>query len=166
LPQPGVRAAGRECRLDDVLGPGWTELARLPDGALTVRRLPDGEPVTVEDPGGVLAGWLGGARGVVVRPDRIVRAVLGGRGTGRRRRRSEDAAGAQDLLDGEVLQPGAARCGGDAGRPEGDRAGEYRHGQVLGLLRGQAAAQPAVHQDQVVLGVAGPAPGAARQRQP
>jgi hypothetical protein len=32
--------------------------------------------VAVEDPGGVLRGWLGGARGVVVRPDRVVRAVL------------------------------------------------------------------------------------------
>jgi len=76
VPQPVVRAGGRESRLDDVLGPGWAELARSPAGGLTVRRLPAGEPLAVEDPDGVLEHWLGRAPGVVVRPDRIVRGVL------------------------------------------------------------------------------------------
>jgi 3-(3-hydroxy-phenyl)propionate hydroxylase len=76
VPQPAVRVAGRECRLDDVLGPGAAEVVAPPGGGPAVRRLPGGEWVAVEDPGGVLRGWLGGARGVVVRPDRVVRAVL------------------------------------------------------------------------------------------
>jgi 3-(3-hydroxy-phenyl)propionate hydroxylase len=76
VPQPDVRVAGRPCRLDDVLGPGCAELARR-DGGLAVRRVPGAAWTPVEDGSGELDRWLGGARGVVVRPDRIVRSVLG-----------------------------------------------------------------------------------------
>jgi 3-(3-hydroxy-phenyl)propionate hydroxylase len=75
LPQPEVLVDGRRCRLDDVLGPGETELRR--DGDRLVVTLPDGAQVTVEDPARVLVRWLehGRARSVVVRPDRIVRSA-------------------------------------------------------------------------------------------
>jgi 3-(3-hydroxy-phenyl)propionate hydroxylase len=73
VPQPEVLAGGRRSRLDDVLGPGAAELLR--DGAgLTVRR-DDGTVLAVDDPSGALAAWMGGARAVVVRPDRIVRSA-------------------------------------------------------------------------------------------
>ncbi|WP_448626407.1 bifunctional 3-(3-hydroxy-phenyl)propionate/3-hydroxycinnamic acid hydroxylase [Geodermatophilus sp. URMC 64] len=77
VPQPEVLAGGRRCRLDDVLGRGSAELS-VDGGRLTVRPLePAGPPVAIEDPSGVLAGWLGAAsaRAVVVRPDRIVRSA-------------------------------------------------------------------------------------------
>jgi len=73
VPQPEVLAGGRRSRLDDVLGPAVAELLR--DGAgLTVRR-DDGTVLAVDDPSGALTDWMGGARAVVVRPDRIVRSV-------------------------------------------------------------------------------------------
>jgi 3-(3-hydroxy-phenyl)propionate hydroxylase len=75
LPQPEVLLDGRSCRLDDVLGPGESEVSRH-GGRLVVRR-GDGSTVTVEDRTGVLVRWMqhGGARSVVVRPDRIVRSA-------------------------------------------------------------------------------------------
>ena len=45
VPQPGCGPVAGECRLDDVLGPGWAELARSPAGGLAVRRLPAGQPL-------------------------------------------------------------------------------------------------------------------------
>ncbi|TFV67815.1 UNVERIFIED_ORG: FAD-dependent oxidoreductase [Bacillus sp. AZ43] len=69
VPQPEVLVDGRPCRLDDVLGDGWAELA--PD--LRVRR-EDGSEVRVVDPGRGLASWLRGAT-VRIRPDRIVAAA-------------------------------------------------------------------------------------------
>jgi 3-(3-hydroxy-phenyl)propionate hydroxylase len=69
LPQPPLEGAGR---LDDVLGPGWAVLS-------------GGAPVPPDWPGRVLpvaelgspelARWLG-RRSVLVRPDRIVAAVV------------------------------------------------------------------------------------------
>ncbi|SFK42741.1 bifunctional 3-(3-hydroxy-phenyl)propionate/3-hydroxycinnamic acid hydroxylase [Geodermatophilus ruber] len=76
LPRAEVRVAGRRCRVDDVLGPGTAVLRLGPPGRLLVR--PQGAPeVEVADVDGTLAGWLrrGRATGVVVRPDRIVRAA-------------------------------------------------------------------------------------------
>jgi 3-(3-hydroxy-phenyl)propionate hydroxylase len=75
LPQPEVLLDGRPCRLDDVLGPGQTEVRR--DGGRLVVRRGDGSAVTVEDSTGLLVDWLqhGGATTVVVRPDRIVRSA-------------------------------------------------------------------------------------------
>jgi 3-(3-hydroxy-phenyl)propionate hydroxylase len=73
IPQPEVLVDGRRCRLDDVLGPGSAELT----SDLLVRRA-DGTEVGVEDPTGSLIAWLGGARAVSVRPDRIVRAARNG----------------------------------------------------------------------------------------
>jgi 3-(3-hydroxy-phenyl)propionate hydroxylase len=75
LPQPEVLLDGRSCRLDDVLGPGESEVSRH-GGRLVVRR-GDGSTVTVEDRTGVLVRWMqhGGARSLVVRPDRIVRSA-------------------------------------------------------------------------------------------
>jgi 3-(3-hydroxy-phenyl)propionate hydroxylase len=73
VPQPEVVVDGRRCRLDDVLGPGAAEIL-VRDG-LVVRR-PDGSTVAIDDPGGGLRRWMGTAAGVVVRPDRIVRAVV------------------------------------------------------------------------------------------
>jgi 3-(3-hydroxy-phenyl)propionate hydroxylase len=72
VPQPEVLVDGRRCRLDDVLGAGSAEI-RAGDG-LVVRRA-DGTTVTIEDPAGLLRGWMGGATRVVVRPDRIVRSA-------------------------------------------------------------------------------------------
>jgi len=75
LPQPTVLVDGRSCRLDDVLGDGPARIEVLPDGRLRIAA--GGRRVEATDPGGVLIGWLraAGARGVEVRPDRIVRAV-------------------------------------------------------------------------------------------
>ena len=73
LPQPEVLDEGRRRRLDDVLGPGHTEL-RV-DGAGYLVRREDGTTASVEDPTGTLAAWLRGARVVRVRPDRIVAAA-------------------------------------------------------------------------------------------
>lgn len=67
VPQPEVVVAGRRCRLDDVLGPGWATLT----ADLRVLRA-DGTAATVEDPSGTLLRWLGGAASVRIRPDRIV----------------------------------------------------------------------------------------------
>ena len=74
VPQPTV-VAGQPCRLDDVLGPGETEI-RLDGDRLVVRRA-DGSEMTVDDPSGVLLRWLehGRASAVRVRPDRIVRSA-------------------------------------------------------------------------------------------
>jgi 3-(3-hydroxy-phenyl)propionate hydroxylase len=73
VPQPEVVVDGRRCRLDDVLGPGAAEIS-AGDG-LVVRRA-DGTSVAIQDPGGGLRRWMGSAAGVVVRPDRIVRAAF------------------------------------------------------------------------------------------
>jgi 3-(3-hydroxy-phenyl)propionate hydroxylase len=72
VPQPEVLVDGRVCRLDDVLGSGAAELT----SDLRVRRA-DGTEVRLEDPGGTLLRWLGGATAVRIRPDRIVRAAVG-----------------------------------------------------------------------------------------
>jgi 3-(3-hydroxy-phenyl)propionate hydroxylase len=72
VPQPEVVVDGRRCRLDDVLGAGTAEIAAT-DG-LVVRRA-DGTTARIDDPGNVLRPWMGTARRVVVRPDRIVRAA-------------------------------------------------------------------------------------------
>jgi 3-(3-hydroxy-phenyl)propionate hydroxylase len=70
VPQPRVEIDGRRCRLDDVLGDGAAELT----ADLRVRRA-DGTEVRVEDPSGTLRRWLGSARAVRIRPDRIVGSV-------------------------------------------------------------------------------------------
>jgi 3-(3-hydroxy-phenyl)propionate hydroxylase len=73
LPRAPVRAGGRQCPVDDVLGVGTARLRLLAPGRLAVR--PEGAPeVQVDDVDGVLTGWLrrAGASTVVVRPDRIV----------------------------------------------------------------------------------------------
>jgi hypothetical protein len=72
-----VRAGGRRVRLDDVLGPGEAEVVRRGDGGLAVRREADGGWTAVEEEAGELAAWLAraGARGVRVRPDRVVRSA-------------------------------------------------------------------------------------------
>jgi 3-(3-hydroxy-phenyl)propionate hydroxylase len=76
LPQPTVRVEGRSCRLDDVLGDGPTRVEVLPDGRLRITA--GGRRIEGTEPDGLLAGWLrrAGARGVEVRPDRIVRAAF------------------------------------------------------------------------------------------
>lgn len=77
FPQPEVLAAGRRHRLDDLLAPGWAALAgeraaadALAAGGVPVWRLGEG----LEDPSGVVAGWLGRHRAtwVLLRPDRFV----------------------------------------------------------------------------------------------
>jgi 3-(3-hydroxy-phenyl)propionate hydroxylase len=70
VPQPAVVVRGVRYRLDDLLGPGATEL-RLQDGD-RVRVLTAVRDVEVDSP--ELAAWLrsGGAASVAVRPDRIV----------------------------------------------------------------------------------------------
>ncbi|HEY4625140.1 MAG TPA: bifunctional 3-(3-hydroxy-phenyl)propionate/3-hydroxycinnamic acid hydroxylase [Blastococcus sp.] len=75
VPQPDVVVDGRRCRLDEVLGAGFAELA-LRAGDLLVTR-PDGTRIRVEDPSGRLAGWLrrASASAVSIRPDRIVRSA-------------------------------------------------------------------------------------------
>jgi 3-(3-hydroxy-phenyl)propionate hydroxylase len=70
VPQPEVTVDGRRCRFDDVLGDGAAELT----ADLLVRRA-DGTEVHVQDPAGTLRRWLGGARSVEIRPDRIVRSA-------------------------------------------------------------------------------------------
>jgi 3-(3-hydroxy-phenyl)propionate hydroxylase len=72
LPQPDVVVDGRRCRLDDVLGSGTAEI--LAGDGLVVRRA-GGTTVPIDDPENVLRPWMGTARRVVVRPDRIVRAA-------------------------------------------------------------------------------------------
>ena len=74
VPRARVRADGRECRLDDVLGPGTAVLALAPSG-LTVTA--GGRRTAVDDVDGALTAWLrsGRARWVVIRPDRLVRAA-------------------------------------------------------------------------------------------
>jgi 3-(3-hydroxy-phenyl)propionate hydroxylase len=71
VPDPEVVADGRRCRLDDVLGPEAAELT----AGLRVRRA-DGTEFRLEDPGGTLQRWLGGASAVHIRPDRIVQKVV------------------------------------------------------------------------------------------
>jgi 3-(3-hydroxy-phenyl)propionate hydroxylase len=73
VPQPEVLAGGRRHRLDDVLGPDGAELLR--NGAGLTARRDDGTVLGIEDPSGELAAWMGGARVVAVRPDRIVRSA-------------------------------------------------------------------------------------------
>jgi 3-(3-hydroxy-phenyl)propionate hydroxylase len=81
VPQPEVLVGGRRCRLDDVLGDGWSELT----ADLVVRRV-DGTGIRIEEPGGVLRTWMGGATAVRIRPDRIIGRVVGAAGrTGRAR---------------------------------------------------------------------------------
>lgn len=70
VPQPWVTVEGHRCRLDDVLGPGEAVLT----ADLRVRRA-DGSEARVGDPAGTLRRWLGGAREVRIRPDRIVGSV-------------------------------------------------------------------------------------------
>lgn len=95
LPQPWVRVDGRQCRLDDVLGPGfaivtsqvptWDQayLARRLDARLVViadgsarSPLPHGA-VAVEDIDAILRSWLRthDVAAAIVRPDRIVASV-------------------------------------------------------------------------------------------
>ncbi|MGY1705270.1 bifunctional 3-(3-hydroxy-phenyl)propionate/3-hydroxycinnamic acid hydroxylase [Geodermatophilus sp. SYSU D00697] len=73
LPRAPVRAGGRTCPVDDVLGPGAARLRLLAPGRVAVRPQ-GGAEVTVADVEGVLTAWLrrAGASTVVVRPDRIV----------------------------------------------------------------------------------------------
>jgi 3-(3-hydroxy-phenyl)propionate hydroxylase len=70
-PQPRVMLDGREVRLDEALGPGWSVL--IPDGrASDARQDARTLRVTPElDPSGTLRRWLRG-RTVVLRPDRVV----------------------------------------------------------------------------------------------
>ncbi|MDT0274547.1 bifunctional 3-(3-hydroxy-phenyl)propionate/3-hydroxycinnamic acid hydroxylase [Blastococcus goldschmidtiae] len=70
VPQPWVTVDGRRCRLDDVLGDGAATLT----ADLDVHRA-DGTEVRVEDPTGTLRRWLGPARAVRIRPDRVVGSV-------------------------------------------------------------------------------------------
>lgn len=74
LPQPEVVVDGQPCRLDDVLGPGATEL-RLDDGGLVVSA--KDRETRIEDPSGAVVRWLrsAGATAVRIRPDRIVRSA-------------------------------------------------------------------------------------------
>jgi 3-(3-hydroxy-phenyl)propionate hydroxylase len=73
VPQPDVLADGRRCRLDDVLGSGAADI-RAAGGGFVVHR-DDGTTVAVEDPSGKLSAWMGRARVVSIRPDRIVRSA-------------------------------------------------------------------------------------------
>jgi len=70
VPQPEVVVDGRRCRLDDVLGPGAAEIT---SDLLLLRD--DGGQLRIEDPTGDLRRWLGPARSVLIRPDRIVRSA-------------------------------------------------------------------------------------------
>lgn len=72
LPRARVAVAGRACPVDDVLGLGTATLTRA-GGGLVVHS--GGRRVAVADVDGVLTALLGGARSVVVRPDRVVRSV-------------------------------------------------------------------------------------------
>ncbi len=72
LPRAHVAVDGRRCPLDEVLGGGTASLSRTGRG-LAVHA--GGRRTEVEDADGVLTAWLGSARSVVVRPDRIVRSA-------------------------------------------------------------------------------------------
>ncbi len=72
LPRAQVVVDGRRSPVDEVLGPGTASLSR-DGGGLVVHA--GGRRTPVADVDGVLAAWLGGARSVVVRPDRIVRSA-------------------------------------------------------------------------------------------
>lgn len=80
FPQPTVTADGREVRLDDLLGPGWSAIASDADAAAEFAA--GGFPVLVrgrdfEDRDGVVAGWMErfGADWALLRPDRFVFAA-------------------------------------------------------------------------------------------
>ncbi|SDC22355.1 3-(3-hydroxy-phenyl)propionate hydroxylase [Geodermatophilus telluris] len=74
VPRARVRVDGRECRLDDVLGPGPAVLETA--GAVLAVEA-GGRRHTVEDVDGTLTAWLraGRATRVAVRPDRVVRSA-------------------------------------------------------------------------------------------
>ncbi|MGY1772434.1 bifunctional 3-(3-hydroxy-phenyl)propionate/3-hydroxycinnamic acid hydroxylase [Blastococcus sp. SYSU D00813] len=72
LPRARVAVAGRTCPVDDVLGAGTATLTRA-GGGLVVHA--GGRRTEVADVDGALTAWLGGARSVVVRPDRVVRSA-------------------------------------------------------------------------------------------
>ncbi|MBM7806445.1 3-(3-hydroxy-phenyl)propionate hydroxylase [Geodermatophilus bullaregiensis] len=74
VPRARVRAGGRECRLDDVLGAGPAVLT-AGGGVLAVEA--GGRRTEVDDVDGVLTAWLraGRATTVAVRPDRVVRSA-------------------------------------------------------------------------------------------
>jgi 3-(3-hydroxy-phenyl)propionate hydroxylase len=73
VPQPEVLVGGKPYRLDVVLGPDAAELTEQEDG-FVVRRA-DRTEIDVRDPSGLLEEWLGVARTVSIRPDRIVRSA-------------------------------------------------------------------------------------------
>ncbi len=75
VPRARVRVDGRECRLDDVLGPGTAVVALAAPGRVAVTA--GGRRTEVADVDGALGAWLaaGRARYAVVRPDRVVRAA-------------------------------------------------------------------------------------------
>ncbi|MGY1737351.1 bifunctional 3-(3-hydroxy-phenyl)propionate/3-hydroxycinnamic acid hydroxylase [Geodermatophilus sp. SYSU D00684] len=75
VPRARVRADGRECRLDDVLGAGTAVVALAAPGRVAVTAA--GRRTEVDDVDGALTAWLraGRARFAVVRPDRVVRAA-------------------------------------------------------------------------------------------
>jgi 3-(3-hydroxy-phenyl)propionate hydroxylase len=83
VPQPDVVVDGRRCRFDDVLdraldGAVGAELALVRPGELTLRPAGADRPILrVQDGDGVLTAWLtdAAASAVLIRPDRIVRAV-------------------------------------------------------------------------------------------
>jgi 3-(3-hydroxy-phenyl)propionate hydroxylase len=77
FPQPLVHTAGGAARLDDVLGPGWTAIARRRDAARALRRtcartFELGRDLEDSEDG--VARWLDRHRGdwVLLRPDRFV----------------------------------------------------------------------------------------------
>ncbi|WP_409330359.1 bifunctional 3-(3-hydroxy-phenyl)propionate/3-hydroxycinnamic acid hydroxylase [Trujillonella humicola] len=72
LPRARIAVDGRTCAVDDVLGTGTATLSRARDG-LVVHAA--GRRTGIADTDGVLTAWLGGARSVVVRPDRVVRSA-------------------------------------------------------------------------------------------
>ena len=72
LPRARVSVGGRLCPVDEVLGSGTASLAR--DGGGLVAHAA-GRRTELVDVDGVLTAWLGSARSVVVRPDRIVRSA-------------------------------------------------------------------------------------------
>ncbi|WP_040338789.1 bifunctional 3-(3-hydroxy-phenyl)propionate/3-hydroxycinnamic acid hydroxylase [Candidatus Blastococcus massiliensis] len=75
VPQPWVTVDGTRRRLDDVLGDGAAELT----ADLDVHRA-DGSRLRLAEPTGALRSWMGDARSVRIRPDRIVASVRGTRG--------------------------------------------------------------------------------------
>ena len=72
LPRARVAVDGRRCPVDEVLGAGTASLSRTGSGLVVTA---GGRRIEVADVDGVLAAWLGSARSVVVRPDRIVRSA-------------------------------------------------------------------------------------------